>query len=88
MLTTPLWPITLELPGRMTHGDFRDGESIFWKQDRYSYQREFRFVINDGSMYDIPLIKEIGDIGDITLQFESSELNSEKFLGGDMAVPE
>ena len=72
----------------MTHGDFRDGESIFWKQDRYSYQREFRFVINDGSMYDIPLIKEIGDIGDITLQFESSELNSEKFLGGDMAVPE
>ena len=39
-------------------------------------------------MYDIPLIKEIGDISNITLQFESSELNSGKFLGGDMAVPE
>ena len=70
------------------HGDFRDVESIFWKQDRYSYQREFRFVFDDGVMNDTPLIMEIGDISDITLQFNSSELNSEKFLGGDMAVPE
>ena len=70
------------------HGIFRDIESVFWKQDRHSDQREFRFVIDNGSKCDTPLIMEIGDISDITMQFRSSELNSEKFLGGDLTVPE
>ena len=70
------------------HGNFRDVESIFHKQDRHSYQREFRFVIDRGLVSAAPLILEIGDISDITQRFDSAELNTEKFLGGEMAVPE
>ena len=70
------------------HGNFRDVESIFHKQDRHSYQREFRFVIDDGFARDAPLILEIGDISDITRRFDFAELNGEEFLGGEMAVPE
>ena len=70
------------------HGSFRDVESIFHKQDRHSYQREFRFVIDTGLVIASPLILEIGDISDITQRFEFAELNSEEFLGGEMAVPE
>ena len=70
------------------HGTFRDVASIFHKQDRHSYQREFRFVIDDGLVSDSPLILEIGDISDITQRFDSAELNTEKFLGGEMAIPE
>ncbi len=70
------------------HGDFRDVESIFHKQDRHSYQREFRFVIDMGLVTNAPLILEIGDISDITQRFDSAELNTKKFLGGEMALSE
>ena len=70
------------------HGNFRDVESIFHKQDRHSYQREFRFVIDRGLVSAAALTLEIGDISDITRRFDSAELNTEKFLGGEMAIPE
>ena len=70
------------------HGNFRDVESIFHKQERHSYQREFRFVIDDGLLSNAPLILEIGDISDITRRFDFAELNGEEFLGGEMAIPE
>ena len=70
------------------HGNFRDVESIFHKQDRHSYQREFRFVIDRGLMSAAPLTLEIGDISDITRRFDSAELNTQAFLGGEMAVSE
>ena len=70
------------------HGNFRDVESIFHKQDRHSYQREFRFVVDSGFVSDSPLILEIGDLSDITRRFDSAELNGEGFLGGQLAVPE
>ena len=70
------------------HGNFRDVESIFRKQDQHRYQKEFRFVIDTGLASDTPLILEIGDISDITRRFEFAELNGEKFLGGQLAVPE
>ena len=70
------------------HGNFRDVESIFRKQERHSYQREFRFVIDKGLVSASPLILEIGDITDITRRFDFAELNGEEFLGGEMAVPE
>ena len=73
---------------RSFHGNFRDVESIFHKQDRLSYQREFRFVIDRDLVSASPLILEIGDLRDITQRFDSAELNTEKFLGGEMAVPE
>ena len=66
------------------HGWFRNGsvESVFWKQDKYRDQREYRFAINRDLSSEHPLYMEIGDIGDITLQFKSTELNGKKFLGG------
>ena len=69
------------------HGSFRDVESIFRKQDRHSYQREFRFVIDNGLVSDAPMILEIGDIRDITWRFDFAELNGENLLGGELAVP-
>ena len=70
------------------HGNFRDVESIFRKQERHSYQGEFRFLIDKGIVSASPLILEIGDITDITRRFDFAELNGEESLGGDMAVPE
>ena len=57
------------------HGNFRDVESVFRKQEQYSYQREFRFAIDTGSIGKYPLKMDIGNIGDITLQLDSTELN-------------
>ena len=68
------------------HGNFRDIESVFWKQEQYSFQREFRFVVNCRTLGKSPLEMDIGDITQITLQFESIELNSEKWLGGTFDV--
>ena len=56
-------------------------ESVFWKQNHYSFQREFRFVMDSGSFGEAALVMDIGNISDITLQLESSELNGE-LLGG------
>ena len=66
------------------HGNFRDVESVFWKQDQYRFQREFRFAIDSGSSGECPVVMDIGDIRDITLQLESTELNGKKFLGGQI----
>ena len=68
------------------HGYFQDVESIFWKRESYSFQREFRFLIDCRTMDNCPHILDIGNIEDITLQLSSNELNSEKFLGGDMSL--
>lgn len=70
------------------HGNFRDVESIFHKQERYSYQREFRYVFDNGLVGATPLILEIGDISDITRRFDFAELNGKEFLGGEMAMPD
>ena len=68
------------------HGNFRDVESVFRKQGQYSFQREFRFVIDSGSLGECPLVMDIGDIRDITLQLESTELNGKKWLGGKIEL--
>ena len=68
------------------HGYFQDVESIFWKRGSYSFQREFRFLIDSRTMDGCPRILDIGNIEDITLQFRSNELNGEKFLGGDLSL--
>lgn len=68
------------------HRNFRDIESVFWKQDQFSFQREFRFVIDDGSFGKDALLLDIGDISDITLQLKSSELNGSKWFGGNLEV--
>lgn len=51
-------------------------EAIFWKQDRYSHQREYRFAIFSGSELGVPLTIDIGDISDITMLMRSDDINS------------
>ena len=68
------------------HGYFQNMEAIFRKRDEYSYQREFRFVLDTRTTDDCPLILNIGNIRDITLQLKSNELNGEKFLGGKISL--
>ena len=70
------------------HGNIPDEEAAFWKQNHCSYQREFRFAMNSGSSGVTPLIMNIGDISDITLQLESSALNGKKWLGGKLELRE
>lgn len=67
------------------HGEFRDVEAVFRKQERFSYQREFRFAINTGRTGDLPLTLDIGDISGITMRLRSDELNGPKLLGGQLA---
>ena len=70
------------------HGSFRDVESLFWKQTQYSGQQEFRFAIWTGEQSSSSMFLKIGDISNITLRFNTAELNSEKFLGGSFQLPE
>ena len=62
------------------HGSNLDRDAVYWKQDHYRYQCEFRFVFDTQTEDDDPIVLEIGDIRDIALQFRSSELN-ERLLG-------
>ena len=65
------------------HGSFTDGEAVFWKRDEYRHQKEFRFVFNPLVMGTDPITLDIGDIRDITLCFDSADINKE-FLGGSI----
>ena len=68
------------------HGSFRGTESVFRKQRLHSYQREYRFVIDTGSLSDCPLTLEVGDLSDITISLRATELNGPQFLGGNLAL--
>lgn len=68
------------------HGTFRGADSLFWKQHKYRYQRELRFLIKSNLCGSFPLFLELGDLRDITLQIKSTELNEKKFLGGEMRL--
>ena len=68
------------------HGNFRDIESVFWKQKQFSFQREFRFVIDSRTLGNCPLCMEIGDISDIALKLKSTELNGDKLIGGNLRL--
>ena len=57
------------------HGATSSADAIFRKQDRYSYQHEFRFVIATQTEGDDPAILEIGGIHDIALGVRTTELN-------------
>ena len=63
------------------HFAFRDVESIFWKQDHLSYQREFRFAFDTGLIDDF-LYLDLGDLSDITCELKSTELNGEISIRG------
>ena len=59
------------------HGSNFDMEAVFQKQDQYSYQSEFRFVIDTQTEGSEPTILEIGDIRDIALETRTTELNQQ-----------
>ena len=62
------------------HGNHFNIDAIFQKQERHSYQSEYRFVVDTYTSGDEAKTLDIGNIRDITLTFRSSELN-EKLLG-------
>lgn len=68
------------------HGQFEGVNAAFRKRAEYGYQREYRFAIWTGTTGDDPIKLDIGDIRDITLRFDSADLNSPAFLGGDMRI--
>ena len=68
------------------HGHFEGIDPVFRKQSTFSYQREYRFAIDTGTIGRDALTLEIGDIRDITLQFASTDLNGDEFLGGTIAL--
>lgn len=57
------------------HGSFSEVESIFRKRDEYKHQKEYRFAFDTCIEGDNPLILSIGDISDITMQCEVSDIN-------------
>ena len=59
------------------HGAIRGDAAAFTKQDRFSYQREFRFAIQTGSTGTSPITLSIGGIRDISKRYKSSDLNAE-----------
>ena len=67
------------------HGSFRGYEAAFNKQDRFSWQREYRFVIDSRTAGTDALNLDLGDIRDIVRPFNSSEVNRE-LLGGDLKI--
>ena len=62
------------------HGHHFDVEAAFWKQDRYSYQSEFGFVIDTRTERDDAVTLEVGDMRDIAMECRSADFN-ETFLG-------
>ena len=68
------------------HGNFNGVEALFWKQNQYSFQREFRFVFDSGTLDDSPKFMEIGDIRNIAKKFRSVDLNGAELIGGKIEV--
>lgn len=70
------------------HGEFKGLEAAFMKQDKYKFQREYRYAFWDDSLGEHPITIDIGDISDITMEMASDEINGEKFLGGNLELHE
>ena len=67
------------------HGNFSDGEAIFRKRDEHKHQQEYRFVIDTLIKGTNPVTLNIGDIRDITMRFNSADINKD-FLGGKIEL--
>jgi hypothetical protein len=58
------------------HGNFMEHEIPFKKQQKHSYQNEFRIVVNNGTTGDDPLRIDVGDLSDISAKINAASLNS------------
>ena len=65
------------------HGHFSDLEAVFRKRNEYAYQQEYRFVIDTLITGNGPITLDIGNISDITIRANSTDINKE-FLGGEI----
>jgi len=59
------------------NGSFSEVDSIFRKRDEYKHQKEYRFSFDTGIAGNDPLILNIGDISDITMQCKVSDINAQ-----------
>ena len=57
------------------NGSFNEHEAIFKKRDEYKHQKEYRFAFDSGVTGNDSLVVEIGDISDITMLCDVSEVN-------------
>ena len=57
------------------HGNFPGISGAFRKQERFSYEQEYRIVIETGIAGTWPLVLDIGDISDITMPSSIQEIN-------------
>lgn len=57
-------------------GSFSDDEAVFRKRKEFEHQREYRFSFETGISGNNPIKLEIGDISDIALICETSEVNN------------
>lgn len=56
-------------------GTFNDEEAVFKKRNEYSHQKEYRFAFDTGVTGKEPLLLDIGDISDITMQCDVADIN-------------
>lgn len=68
------------------HGQFDGIDPVFRKRIAYSYQREYRFAIWTRTTGNNPIKLDIGDIRDITVRFNSADLNREAILRSEMRI--
>ena len=57
------------------HGNFPGISGAFMKQDKYRYQREYRFVFETGSSGISPIVLDVGDLSDITMRSNIRDIN-------------
>ena len=57
-------------------GSFSEDEAVFRKRSEFEHQREYRFSFDTGISGNNPIKLEIGDISDIALLCDTSEVNN------------
>jgi hypothetical protein len=65
------------------NGNFEPRDAPFRKQQRFSYQQEFRVCVNTGTTGSDPLRVTIGDISDIAAVLETDKINGSFQLNFD-----
>jgi hypothetical protein len=69
------------------HGQIDPKDVPFWKQTRFSYQREFRIAVQTNTTGDDPLTIDIGDISHICAKIDPSRLNDQFKVHLNLAEP-
>ena len=72
-----LYPSAIEYydPRQGSRGSVLDLSLVFLKRLQYEYQSEYRLVIDTGLHGRDPITLDIGDIGDISIRYETDNIN-------------